>query len=237
MAKPMLVTLPFVMLLLDFWPLNSRVAGCTRTAGATRFNRAIFGGCCRKNSFLSARGDFLRRHFSGAAPGGSGRLAGKNFVALPPGKRAGGRRPLSAENDLAGRPRRHLSDAGQNSRVCGRRRGRRLDSHFRRRLARAPAESVFARRLAVVFGHARAGDRPGAGRWRGAGGPLHLHPIHRPVHRRGVRPPRFGRAGSNFSKFPLWSSPVLFWPAVLCSRKTNCVTGATANALSPTRWP
>jgi tetratricopeptide (TPR) repeat protein len=41
MAKPMLVTLPFVLLLLDFWPLRRFVVGAAPVAGAIRQNSGV----------------------------------------------------------------------------------------------------------------------------------------------------------------------------------------------------
>ena len=55
-----------------------------------------------------------------------------------------------------------------------------------------PPGALLGRRLALVFGHARSGDRAGAGRFPGDGRPLLLHPFHRPLP--GLRLGR-GRSG------------------------------------------
>ena len=57
MAKPMLVTLPFVLLLLDYWPLGRLAAGTLRATAA-----AACG--CREASAAGAGGRFLRGHVS-----------------------------------------------------------------------------------------------------------------------------------------------------------------------------
>ncbi len=41
MTKPMLVTLPFILFLLDYWPLN-RIAGCTPMQALRRFGRLAY---------------------------------------------------------------------------------------------------------------------------------------------------------------------------------------------------
>jgi tetratricopeptide (TPR) repeat protein len=65
MAKPMLVTLPFVMLLLDYWPLRRVAGGRWRVAGALRlvvekvpFFLLAAGSCVV--TFLAQRGEAMR---------------------------------------------------------------------------------------------------------------------------------------------------------------------------------
>jgi hypothetical protein len=62
MAKPMLVTLPFVMLLLDYWPLG-RFQNLQSNQPST-FN--LFASGLRKMAVLSAYNGFVHRYFSGS---------------------------------------------------------------------------------------------------------------------------------------------------------------------------
>ena len=77
LSKPMVVTLPFVLLLVDFWPLR-RVTGFTECRAESELPRVPAarhvaalgpGKSCR--SFLAA--GFQRRHFSRAATRGGSR--------------------------------------------------------------------------------------------------------------------------------------------------------------------
>ena len=189
MAKPMLVTLPFVLLLLDFWPLQRFQIHST----IQRLRR-------RKNSVLPARRHFLRRDFSGATRRRRRRVARTGSAAVCGWKMrsvAYGR--YLAENFLAGQPGRHLSAAGN---ICtgmhaSRRSPRRLLIFISWRcLAGAQTQPLFARRLALVSRHARAGHRPRASRRRRAGRPLYLFSGHRNFHRRRFRRVRSGQTVS-----------------------------------------
>src|ERR1039458_5765556 len=138
-------------------------------------------------ALLRAVGGFVRRDVPGPARGGC--LAEKCSVGLSSGKRAGGLCGLSAQNDLAGASRHFLSaqspvPAGSGGGGGG------IACNFLAGLAGAALSPVLSRRLAVVFGNARAGDRPGAGRWRGAGRPLLLFSEHRHFSGGGAGPSR-----------------------------------------------
>ena len=71
MSKPMLVTLPFVMLLLDWWPLGRVSSVECRVPGAPApdFRPFDFG----KNSILCAERNFVRGDIHGAAKRRCGR--------------------------------------------------------------------------------------------------------------------------------------------------------------------
>ena len=117
---------------------------------------------------------------------------------------------------------------------ASRSRGRGFDFHFPRCLAGTAALAVFARRLAVVFGHARAGHRPGAGRRRGAGRPLHLLSVHRRFPRRRVWLPRFGEHDFNFLTFAVAAAAVLILARLPFRHGTSIAFLARQrNALSP----
>ena len=64
MAKPMVVTLPFVLLLLDYWPLN-RIRNSE--FGIRNFAKLLL----EKIAVLRAVGGFVRRHISGQHHGGA----------------------------------------------------------------------------------------------------------------------------------------------------------------------
>ncbi len=169
MSKPMLVTLPFVLLLLDYWPLqrfpNSQiqtirhlvlekwpfllltVISCVVTFVAQRQGEAIVSLQnvslpYRLENVPVAYAGYLQKMFWPADLAVIYPMPGKNF-----------------------RARRHGV-------------GRRFDFDFRRRVGLAQARAVSARRLALVFRDAGAGHRAGAGRRRGAGRPLHLFCRH-----------------------------------------------------------
>ena len=169
---------------------------------------------------------FLAQHHGGAVAS-----LNERFDALPPGKRAGGLARLSAENVLAVHACRLLSQL-KIPRRARRRRGGRFDFHFRRRLACAQARSVLARRLAVVSGDAGAGHRPGAGRQRGDGRPLHLFSIHR--HFLGRRASACAMAWNGFMlsrNQSSWRAGLVLAVCAWSSRKSNCAIGAMTKAL------
>ena len=197
MSKPMLVTLPFVMLLLDFWPLK-RVTGdplSQRFSAADEWRETgvlqlvlekwpffvlTIGSCIvtflaqRQGEAVVSLAKVSFGHRLGNMPVAVGRYLLKMIWPAD----------LAVIYPMPGKiPALAIAMA-----VAA------FDPHFRRCLAHAPVESVFARRLALVFGDARARHRPGAGRRRGAGRPLHLHSFHRLVPRRRVRIPRVGHA-------------------------------------------
>ena len=176
MSKPMLVTWPFVMLLLDYWPLKSTDSKhSTRTMYSTCTSTLLL--LRREDPLLPPRSFGERRDVPGAAarrryeagrtPGlGHAQCQCADFVW-----------PLSGEAVLARGSGGFLSAsrtlaAGQ---VFWR-----LESIlgisvlvwvWRRRA------SVFADRVPVVFGHAGPGDWAGASRRTGDGGSLYLFSI------------------------------------------------------------
>jgi hypothetical protein len=186
MSKPMLVTLPFVMLLLDYWPLQRLSTLNPQLLPAARVG---------KMAVLFAHDHFVRRHFSGATPRRRGHDLPTISAAFAVLQRLDCLRAVSRKNILAGR-------AWPSSTRCPI-----ICPGFRAMTATAIGllggiswlvwrmhrrMPVFAGRLALVFGNARARHRAGAGGQRGDGGSLHLFSSRRRVHRRGVRRPRSG---------------------------------------------
>ena len=120
MAKPMLVTLPFVMLLLDYWPLER--------LQSSRFEVQPSGFVSGKMAVLSARADLVHRHFSGATPRRSGHDHPAISAAFASGQRLDCLRTVSRKNILAVGPGHPLPAAqsfvvdpghgGDRHRVC-----------------------------------------------------------------------------------------------------------------------
>ena len=180
MSKPMLVTWPFVMLLLDWWPLKRiQISGF-----GVQGSKSGFG----ENPVLRLGGGFECRHFFCAAARVIRRAAGGAAARRQAGQRGHCARALSAESDLAGGSHRFLSVSRLG--LDGDCRGRiRVDRHLG--LGGAPGEerAAVAHGLAVVFGNARPGCRPRPSRRTIHGGPLHLCSADRRVHRRGLERP------------------------------------------------
>ena len=65
MSKPMLVTWPFVMLLLDYWPLDERV----QPSEPSTFNAQLFGLAGGENAVLCPGGGGECRDLRGAEAG------------------------------------------------------------------------------------------------------------------------------------------------------------------------
>ena len=207
MAKPMLVTLPFVLLLLDYWPLGrirgdsshrrsnkhvrpnrarlalpSRVAGKAALAGAGR--RLLRGDAIWPNRQPVIDRQRLPLLLADCqCPGFLRRLSGAVLLS------GGAGRVLSPS---AKRPAR-LEDR-RLSAVAGR--------HFPGSPGLPAEVPVSAGRLALVSGNARARDRTGAGRFPGDGRPLHLLDPDRAVYRPGLG------SGACFQALALSSPPV-----------------------------
>ena len=73
MAKPMLVTLPFVLLLLDYWPLGRMSLRCAsgrcRRRCTADFAVAILASGRREGSAAASGGRFLRGDAAGPGQG------------------------------------------------------------------------------------------------------------------------------------------------------------------------
>jgi hypothetical protein len=100
LAKPTAVTLPFVMLLLDFWPLGRLRSAKCEVQDMKSSNPQPF--IVREITVLCVVCGIVRCHVSGPARGRLGSLAGESSVWRTLGKCAGGLCELFAENDLAG---------------------------------------------------------------------------------------------------------------------------------------
>ena len=91
LAKPMAVTLPFVLLLLDWWPLDR-----VRTRGTS-------GAAAREAAALRARRDRGAGHLPGAAERRRGGVARRRAARRPRGERPGRVRRVPAA-DASGPP-------------------------------------------------------------------------------------------------------------------------------------
>jgi hypothetical protein len=180
MAKPMVVTLPCALLLLDFWPLRRFHVASNGSAPVSPWLRLVrekaplFPLGCRglhpNGGRASSRriGFFLaavaRRSTLRQCPGGISQLLGKTGMAVWHERDLPARQLLPIWENRSGR-------APPGNPLGGRHRG-----------AREPA--LWTDGLAVVFGNSCADHRHPAGGSSKHGRPLHLHPIHRPFHRR-----------------------------------------------------
>ena len=157
-----------------------------------------------------------------AAPGGTGRGLQPGHAGRPaahrPESRAASAEPafrhrgprlrlVRGQGGLPLTPRRSLSLSRGRYRVAGARGGRHCRRRFLAGVACVPASFLPDRRLVLVCRDAGARPGPRAGGKPALGGPLHVHPRHRPLHRGGVgscrprgrvapsRPPAGGRRG------------------------------------------
>ena len=152
MAKPMLVTLPFVLLLLDYWPLGRwRGANC-RIARASRPSRANLRA--REAAVARHRRGVIGAHGAGTDPGRRGAFAGGAVVVDARDER---HRELRALCIQAARPTaagvllptaQGAAGAGGARRRAADRRGHVVVS------ADSPHAALCDRRLAVVPRHA-----------------------------------------------------------------------------------
>ena len=167
MAKPMVVTLPFALLLLDVWPLERLGLGWQRLIAEKLPLLA-----------LSAAASLVTlRYRADAASPRSTSCPGASASPTPRSPM----RPISASSCCPGTSRssirsRSAIPAWQVAAAAAPARR----PHRARRLERA-AGALAARRLALVPGHAGAGDRPRAGRPAGDRRPLHLSALDRAV--------------------------------------------------------
>ena len=191
MAKPMLVTLPFVLLLLDYWPLGrmNSLAAADSPVARRRSIRSVLrfpcvlssrkSRCCSWRPFLCAVTLWAQREASA--------LEMQIRLVVANRQRPGFLRGLSRSALLPAGTGRALSPPG--TRFAGLESGRRSGSagrHLCRGTGLLAAVPVFARGLALVFGNAGAGDRVGAGRGAGDGRSLHVLAANRLVHCPGV---------------------------------------------------
>ena len=190
MAKPMLVTVPFLLLLLDYWPLarltfqgDAEPTGRISNIPALLVEKVPLFALVAASSLVT----FVAQQRGGAtsltyAVPLSSRIAnalvsyvayiGKmlwptHLAVLYPVPADPARRPVGSC-----RP-------GPGGDQCPRGLGR-------------PAKALFARRMVLVSRNARAGHRAGAGGGTVHGGPVHIRASHRAVHDDGLG---FGRSG------------------------------------------
>ncbi len=199
MAKQSLVTLPFVLLLLDYWPLRRMTASPTPPhcnggafVGNANFLESSLGRSpLRWQLVLEKLPLLLLAAISSMAAvwAASQVLAPVRAlpVMVPDGRRPDFVRCLSGPvflsagfGGLLPAPRARFTD------VEGRRRFRYLGGRYRGGLLRATEISLPARGLAVVLGDAGADDWAGTGGNGGDGRPLHLLAADRLVYRPGV---------------------------------------------------
>ena len=167
MCKPMLVTLPFVLLLLDFWPYPNG----SDPLPVTRFHDPLpcleklplFGlavASCVVTIFAQHEAIQSFEKFSLPLRLGNATISYVAYLGQmfwPSG--------LAVLYPFTARGRR---DCGSGA-VAGS-----AGWHFHGRFCPAPSLPLFFDRLAVVSHHAGAGDRDCSGRIAGAGGSLHV---------------------------------------------------------------
>ncbi len=180
LAKPMLVTLPFVLLLLDFWPLMriSNFQFPTSNFQTARQNsRSITALLPEKIPFFALMAISCVVTFIAQRNGHAVITVRTTSAPLPSRKCRRIGHALFAENALARRPRSPLSVRGA---VEGRsdRSSRAVGGHFPHRLARAQPQPLLAHRLALVPRHPRASHWPRASRRGFHGRSLHLSSLH-----------------------------------------------------------
>ena len=207
MAKPMLVTLPFVLLLLDWWPLG-RWQPRQASQAARRAGRRL------------APLDSARRREVAALPAGRGVERGDVRRAAP-GRSRGGLEtiPLAARAGNAALSYLHYlrqmlwptglslyyPHPGTSVSVAGSIGALAILGLLFHPACGRPQSSPRRRRDLLVPGDAPAGDRSRSGRAAGASRSLHIRAAHRSVHRHhlGMRKarrrerasPRGGRSG------------------------------------------
>ena len=203
MAKPMLVTLPLVLLLLDFWPLapvpvGAAAAGNSLRAGDHRAGSSRVAGIAgsppsplwlillEKVPLLGPGGGLVHHHLHDPA-----RLRGHGLrpdAHVGPAAVVGdhGLRRLHRQDGLAHAPGGHLSLCAPLADPAGA--GGRLRPGPGDGGGRPPgaAQAVPGGRLALVPGHAGAGHRDRPGGPAVDGRPVHLRASDWPVHRRRV---------------------------------------------------
>ena len=174
MSKPMVITLPFVLLLLDYWPLG-RIRGSpagTSPIAQAPLSKLVVEKTAPARSLRRQRRD----HHAGPASGRGRALHRAIFARRPSGKCAGGLRHVFVEDDLAVASGAALSSSGRfaGGVAVGDRRVLVLLA-VTGVVLKFRAEAISADRLAVVSRDSGAGHRTGAGRRPGHGRPLCLH--------------------------------------------------------------
>ena len=165
MSKPVMVTLPFALLLLDYWPSGPLSYGRVPTPPA------------RKDPAAGALGGIL----GGDLPGSKANGRDGNPGACGPLDAGRQRNPLVRgvpRQDLLAAPAGAALSVRYAHRVAGAAgRGGPVGSRHRAGGSGAFARAVPARGLVVVHRGTGSHDRPGAGRRAIDGGSVHLHPL------------------------------------------------------------
>ena len=195
MAKPMLVTLPFVLLLLDYWPLGRMKSPHSARGGGLHLRcPQQFAGeavhpsapaCGGEDSAGGAGGRFVRGHvvWRSVKPWPSPNACRFPRESPTPWSPMS---PMSDSSSIRWGWRRSILIPKAVCRLEGCRGGARLGRRFRGRVDRAAAISLPVGRLALVSWNARARDRIGAGGRSGHGRPLHVLAGDRFVRGRGL---------------------------------------------------
>ena len=111
MSKPMVITLPFVLLLLDYWPLG-RIQGAP--AGARPVPQVVAVQVAGRETAAVRSFRRQRRHHDAGPAGRRSRALHRAILARrPPGKCSGGLRDIFVEDDLAVASGAALSASGQ----------------------------------------------------------------------------------------------------------------------------
>ena len=211
MSKPMLVTLPFLLLLLDYWPLGRWQPGpAARTHGQTSASRK---GPVPDPLRPLDHGDIIR-------PARGHVLLPAAFIPRPRSECGDVLRPLSRQDVLAAGPGRVLSPSRALAGVGSGRLSAAGSDDFRPGAVGLPTTPLSAGRLVLVPGPAGAGAGIGPGRRPGHGRPLHLPAVGRDFH-----PPGLGRrrmSGGLAPSRPGRHRPPPLLVLVLCAALTRC---------------
>jgi hypothetical protein len=178
MAKPMLITLPFVFLLLDYWPLQrlelpflrgSDIEIRTDVASPIRIPQFSASPPARKAPVPRLGSSLCCNHLRHRQRQGLRRFHRQVPDGGPAAQRSGRLCRLPLENDLAGETRRLLPASGALAAVEGRWRQPHLALPLAGGAHPVSATSLSSRGVALVFRHTGAGHRH--------------HPDRRSIHR------------------------------------------------------
>ncbi len=195
MAKPMIVTLPVVLLLLDVWPLRRWTHVGPQASGLWPQTSRASLLAEKLPLLLLGAAVAVATLFVQAKVGAVGGTVAA-VPRVPPLERARFLRGLPREDVLAGQPGGLLSlPGGAAGAVAGRLLCRRRRRHARRGLQAGGNAALRHDRRALVPRHAAAGLGPVPGRRSADGGPVHVSAVdwHRAVSRVGRRRPRGSR--------------------------------------------
>ena len=175
MCKPMLVTLPCLLLLFDYWPLKEELI-------RSPVSRRGIGSACRGETGL-LRSLCRGLHGNGRRPGPGHRRHGGGSILTPIIEYARQLWRIPAPSHLA-LPAMHLLPPAQRlARGSGLNRGVAPGCHQLGDSALPAGLPVAPRRLALAPRQPGPGHRTRPGRNSSPRRPLHVHPVHRDLRR------------------------------------------------------